>query len=447
VVEWEGRPSFPGMQVLPLPATPGDKDSKEMLVAHRIDDTVRAVAHAEERISAALRAGTSSQRGYHSTHIANHLAVALDNMHFLVDDLRRHYPAEAAELEAVRQSIGLARPLSKALRAATAAHLIETVLHQLTHAKRHADQMLKPDPMLVWKFNADHAQNHLKGAQEHIDKLSEHVVENYPGEGRWLRLLKKLQDGHLETDEAAWKALKLAAGRSRTQPQTLAAAHYGEGRGTAAAECGTCRYAGAFGPLRTGQCLMFKAEVKQGGLCDEFESKAPAGISLAVPGRNDQYGLHQVPSQTTSPSPPLPSAVPLPKPAECLALVKLVPSGIDISLSNTVRQALRMAALKLEKNDVIEALACLRQAQAALYSASKKDQGAGRPAVYGVGSVPGAEQSSALAQMMREYQDQAMAWRKIGTAVAQLIDRVRRHYFADRVNGYLPNLRMSREGD
>jgi hypothetical protein len=366
-----GASPFPGRDKLPLPATPGDKDSREMLVAHRIDDTVRAVGHGEERMSAALKAGTAELRKYHSTHIANHLSVALDNMHFLVDDLRHHYPAEAAELEAVRQCVGLARSLNKSLRIATTAHLTETVLHELAHAKRHADEMLKPDPKVVWEFNADHARKHLKGAQEHIDKLSEHVVDNYPGEGRWVRLLKQLQDGQLVTDEPAWKALKLAA-------------------------------------------------------------PAPRG----------QYGLHQVPSQAVSPSPPLPPHVALPTPKECTALVKLVPDGIDVTLSNTVRQALRMAALKLEKNDVIQALACLRQAQSALYSASKKDAGAGRPAVYGAQAVPPAEQGSALAQMLKDYQDQANAWRKIGTEVARLIDRVRRHYFAGRVNGYLPNLRM-----
>ncbi len=363
-----GDTSFPGQQRIPLPATPGDKDAKEMLVAHRIDDTVRAVAHAEERMSAALKAGTSELRRYHSVHIANHLAVALDNVHYLVDDFKSHYPAEAAELEAVRQCVGLARSLNKSLRIATTAHLTETVLHELTHAKRHADEMLKPDPKVVWDFNADHTRKHLKGAQEHIDKLSEHMTDNYPGEGRWVRLLKNLQDGHSATSETAQKALKLAAPRP-------------------------------------------------------------------VP-------VRQAPSQAVSPSPPLPPGVSLPTPKECTALLGLVPDGIDVTLSNTVRQALRMAALKLEKNDVLQALACLRQAQSALYSASRKDAGAGRPAVYGAQAAPPAEQGSALAQMLKDYQDQANAWRRIGTEVARLIDRVRRHYFAGRVNGYLPNMRM-----
>ena len=49
--------------------------------------------------------------------------------------------------------------------------------------------------------------------------------------------------------------------------------------------------------------------------------------------------------------------------------------------------------------------------------------------------------------MLKAYQDQAAAWRKIGTDVAVLIDRTRRNWFGGHVNGYLPNLRLSREGD
>lgn len=384
MADYPGKPVFPGMQPLPLPATPGDKDSREMLTAHRVDDSVRAVGHAEERMSAALRAGTSALRRYHSIHIANHLAGALENMHFLVNNLRLHYPAEAAELEALRQCIALAKSLDRPTRVATTAHLTETILHELTHAKRHADQMLKPDPKLVWDFNADHCRKHLKGAQEHLDKLSEHVVDNYPAEGRWIKLLKRLQDGHLATDEAAFRALKLA----------------GEG------------------------------------------SVPPGAFNIQVPGRTSQFGLRQKPSQTVSPSPPLPSSVPLPSTKECLAVVGQVPDGIDVTLSTTVRNAMRMAALKFEKNDVLEALACLRQAQSALYAASKKDAGAGRPAVYGDAAVPAYAESSHQAQMLQAYQEQAAQWRRVGTAVAQLIDRTRRHWFAGRVNGYLPNVRM-----
>jgi len=166
-------------------------------------------------------------------------------------------------------------------------------------------------------------------------------------------------------------------------------------------------------------------------------------MSTPVPaGRPDQYGLHQVPSQTTSPSPPLPPGATLPTPRECRALVRLVPDGMDASLSTGVRNALEIAAVKLEKNDPIEALSALRTAQSSLYAASRKDAALGMPAVYGASMVPAAEKSSALARMQQAYREQSGAWRKIGTEVAYLIDRIRRYWFRGRINGYLPNMRI-----
>lgn len=425
------------MHKIPLPATPGDKDSRQMLIAHRIDDTVRAVGHGEERMSAALQCGDSKSRGYHSIHIANHLAVALNNMHFLVEDVQLHYPQEYAELMALKACVGLSRALNHKTRIATFAHLTETVLHELTHAKRHADEMLKPDPKVVWDFNADHARKHLKGAQEHIDKLSEHVVDNYPGEGRWLRLLKRLQDGHLATDEPAWKELKLAG-----KPHSLEEANYTTTT-SEARNCHTCEYSSRW-EGRDGYCTMFKAVIKRGHVCDEWEGKK-VGLSVMStpsPGPRDQYGLHQQPSQTTVASPPLPPGASLPTPREVRVLIKLVPDGIDESLSRGVRQFLETAAVKLEKNDPVEALASLRGAQSSLYSASRMDSGYGMPAVYTAQAVPAAAQSSALAKMQKAYQEQSQAWRKLGTEVAFLIDRIRRNWFRGRINGYSPNLRV-----
>lgn len=378
MADWAGSPDFPGKKKVILPPTPADKTSKQMLTAHRVDDTIKALAHAQERMDAALKSSpTAKLRGYHAMHLANHLADALDQVHFLVDNLRRHYPAEYRELLALKKCIALSKSVSPATKPATFAHLTETTLHELSHAKRHADLMLRTEPRNVWDFNADHARKHLEGAREHAAKIAEHLLDNYPGEAKWLRYLQQLAD-----PSGAHKYVKLAG------------------------------------------------------------SVPPSAFNVTVPGRRDQFGLRQKPSQALSPSPPLPSSVPLPTAKDCLAVVPLVPDGIDPTLSTTCRNALRQAAHKFEVNDVIMALQCLRQAQSALYSASRKDAGAGRPAVYGAAAVPPYEASSALAQMYKAYQDQAQAWRKVGTAVAVLIDRTRRHWFAGRINGYLPNLRM-----
>jgi hypothetical protein len=153
-------------------------------------------------------------------------------------------------------------------------------------------------------------------------------------------------------------------------------------------------------------------------------------------------GLRYQPGAVSTAAGPTPPAVTLPKASEIRALKKLVPEGIDASLSRGVVNALETAAVNLEKDDVIEALAALRSAQMHLYSASRKDAGAGRPAIYGAGAVPPGEQSSALARMQKAYKDQAGAWRKIGGEVAGNIDRIRRYWFRGHINGGSPNVRI-----
>jgi len=205
--------------------------------------------------------------------------------------------------------------------------------------------------------------------------------------------------------------------------------------------CGTCSM------FRDGSCTLVRGVISADHICDHWDQgkdhvSLSSVLSTPAPGPRDQYGLHQVPSQTTAASPVLPPGASLPTPREVRAVIKLVPDGIDESLSASTRKFLETAAVKLEKDDVIEALSALRSAQSSLYSASRKDAGAGMPAAYGAAAVPPAAQSSALARMQIAYQEQAGAWRKIGAEVAHLIERIRRHWFRGRVNGYLPNLRI-----
>lgn len=426
---WAGQPDFPGKESLALPATPADKVAKEMLTAHRVDDMLRALAHATERMHAARKAATPALRDYHCRHLDNHLSKALDHVHFLGDNLKRNYPAEGRELQAVRDTVALARALSPAAKVATLAHLTETVGHELAHAKRHAMLLTGTRPQAEWAFNADHCEHHLAGAHEHVAKIAQHLKDNYPGEARWLRALEVMGNGG---------TVKLAAG------PTMAKADAGYRMSASRQQrCGTCSM------FDNGRCSLVQGDIDPDHVCDHWEKGT---VSLAVvaksvmnspaPGPRDQYGLHMVPSQITSPSPPLPPGASLPTPREIRAVIKLVPDGIDSSLSTGVRKFLEQAAGKMEKNDPIEALAMLRGAQSSLYSASRKDAQAGMPAVYAAHMVPSAEQSSALARMQAAYLEQSGAWRKVGTAVAHLIDRIRRHWFRGRINGYLPNMRI-----
>lgn len=95
----------------------------------------------------------------------------------------------AADPDDTAGEIGLSKAVSEDAKAATAAHLLETTLHELTHGSRHAQQMAEdehPDGP-EFAFNADHAEKHLGGAAEHAAKLRDHFADNYPGEAKWLK--------------------------------------------------------------------------------------------------------------------------------------------------------------------------------------------------------------------------------------------------------------------
>lgn len=164
---------------------PDDPAAISMFTAHRIDSVLHELSHAAERMEAA-RDASGDLRAYHCSNLARHLHDALNAAHHLAENIRDHYPAEAAELDAVAETVGLAKAVSDDARAATTAHLLETTLHELTHADRHAKQMVEDTPDDEWDFNADHCAKHLGGAVEHAGKIREHFRDNYPAEARWL---------------------------------------------------------------------------------------------------------------------------------------------------------------------------------------------------------------------------------------------------------------------
>jgi hypothetical protein len=191
---------------------PDDPAAISIFTAHRIDEVLHKLAHASQRMEAA-RSASGDLRKYHAARLAGHLKAALDAGHDLAANVRAHYPEEAAELDAVAETVGLAATiadqmlrwtehavmataqdgavgLAKAVsddaRAATTAHLLETTLHELTHADRHAQQMTAAAPDDEWTFNGEHCEKHLAGATEHAGKLRQHLADNYPAEAKWL---------------------------------------------------------------------------------------------------------------------------------------------------------------------------------------------------------------------------------------------------------------------
>jgi hypothetical protein len=163
----------------------------------------------------------------------------------------------------------------------------------------------------------------------------------------------------------------------------------------------------------------------------------PAPVTNPGGGNYAQYGLHQHPAATISPSPPLPPDVKLPTPAEVLAVLPLIPECSKPDLSATARKFIEQAAGKIERGNPIEALGVLRSAQAAVYAAHKADLSELMPAVYTANvfaAIPPAAQSSATTSM-KQGQAKQLAWRKAEQQTAALADRIRKKFFHGLYNG------------
>lgn len=87
---------------------PDDPAAISIFTAHRIDEIQHKLSHATERMTAA-RSASGDLRRYHAARLAGHLKAALDAGHDLAANIREHYPEEAAEVEQVKDAVGLAR--------------------------------------------------------------------------------------------------------------------------------------------------------------------------------------------------------------------------------------------------------------------------------------------------------------------------------------------------
>ena len=117
----------------------------------------------------------------HISETARHLDAALTSAHDLAAHLRDRYPAEGADLDALTETIGLARSVSDQAKTATTAHLTQTICNHLGHTIEHVAAMGDdPDPK-VRDFNADHARTHLDGAIEHVGEADPAPSVKLPG--------------------------------------------------------------------------------------------------------------------------------------------------------------------------------------------------------------------------------------------------------------------------
>jgi hypothetical protein len=161
--------------------------------------------------------------------------------------------------------------------------------------------------------------------------------------------------------------------------------------------------------------------------------------TMTAPGTRISAQLKHVPSQTVTPSPPLPPGATLPTAAECdalaAALAKDNPDHLPI-LTGAVKH-LHDAGVKLEKNEPIHALESLRGAQMGILASHFELRRNSIPVanVFTAANVPPAAASSAHASMAQSAEDREK-FRVHYVQVSKLIDRIRRHHFHGQYGGY-----------
>jgi hypothetical protein len=167
-----------------------------MFTAHRIDEARGHLAHAIERMNAAMSARDSDAREYEVDHVLTDLGQAQIATQRMVSGIRQHYPRESAELDkvtAIATPSKRAASLSGAHKAATFAHLTATILYNQAHALRHAQSMqgeCGDGDGALWNFDASHCASHLAEAMHHVGKLTGHIRDNYPQEAKWMQDLQ-----------------------------------------------------------------------------------------------------------------------------------------------------------------------------------------------------------------------------------------------------------------
>ena len=395
--------NYPGHKQLPLPPVPSTKIAKSMYIAHRVDGTLYHLAHAAQRLMRAKE--NRDLRGYHMIHVNNHLNFALGSGHELVADLKKNFPAEAREWDAMAQTMGLSKSLSPDTKVATFVHLLQTILYDETHAKRHALVMLDPSKTsdAEWNFNFDHAKKHMQGAAEHCFKLAKHIRDNYPEISRWFSDLAKAEDPN--------------------DPYTGL---------TAAQEDGDKRP---------------QATVKLARPAETAPGAKPVNPRETPP----DYGLHRQPYSPAGAPIALPPGASPPTAAELRKLAGMVPECSDASLSSSARKHLETAAGMLEHNgSVVDVLRMLRAAENDAFVGHKTDLGATGQSYYTANvfakTIPPAETSSATASMLAS-QKQRLAWRALQHGIAMAIDKTKRHFFHGQLGSWSTQARFTQEAD
>ena len=106
-----------------------------------------------------------------------------------------HWPEEG------RQDYSPKGGVSSTRTAMTTAHLAHTSAYNLAHVITHLDAAMHPKGPKDQQFNLEHVDHHVEQVRDHLERLIQHLRDNYPEEGKALdELDDSIADAKCESD-------------------------------------------------------------------------------------------------------------------------------------------------------------------------------------------------------------------------------------------------------
>ena len=164
-------------------------------VAHAAQEVLSDIAHASRHADAAAAGGNPERVKFNVLHVKNHVTGAIRQQNSSISNLIQLDPRAGEELEKLRDT---ARTWEYAppgpARGRTPAHLAQTVLVALTHARQHVIAAQAAGDAQNLKFELGHLISHIAEALEHQRKYLGAVAEIFPPVAAELAALGKLAD-------------------------------------------------------------------------------------------------------------------------------------------------------------------------------------------------------------------------------------------------------------
>jgi hypothetical protein len=172
---------------------------RPVAVAHASQEVGSEIAHASRHADAAAAAASPERVKFNLEHCAAHIRGGIAQQNSSISNLIQLDPRAGDELARLRDTASPARsswqyaPPGPA-RGKTPAHLAQTVLVALSHARQHCSAAQAARDPENLDFDISHLRSHLDEALDHQRKYCGAIAEFFPAVAAELDALGKLSD-------------------------------------------------------------------------------------------------------------------------------------------------------------------------------------------------------------------------------------------------------------